>query len=279
MRFESVSMSPSAGRRSATCRANQSIRYPTLAHQETIEGDDEFGMGRGRDLAVVGNLANVPQALDAAARLRHVAHLVVASRHVRARGCLRRSARGSARARLGVAASDAASAPSDAKSSSVLRHCRTLTGSKEWFSSASTSSGSKGAQRPVVPKVPSRVARPARPAICANSAGGQPAVLVAVELAVGGEGDVIDVEVEPHADRVGGDEVVDVAGLVQRDLRVARARRQRAQHHGRAAALAADQLGDRVDLLGREGDDGRAARQAGDLLLAGEGRAATGAAA
>ena len=54
-------------------------RYPTLAHQETIEGDGEFGMGRGRDFPVVGNLANVPQALDRIARLRHVAHLVVAS--------------------------------------------------------------------------------------------------------------------------------------------------------------------------------------------------------
>ncbi len=30
--------------------------------------------------------------------------------------------------------------------------------------------------------------------------------MAAVELAVGGEGDVVDVEVEPHADGVGGDE-------------------------------------------------------------------------
>ena len=47
--------------------------------------------------------------------------------------------------------------------------------------------------------------------------------------------------------------------------------RERAEHHRRAAALAADQLGDGVDLVGREGDDGRAARQAGDLLRAGIG--------
>ena len=50
------------------------------------------------------------------------------------------------------------------------------------------------------------------------------AELVAVELAVAGEGDVIDVEIEPHADGVGGDEVIDIAGLVKRDLGVARAR-------------------------------------------------------
>ena len=80
--------------------------------------------------------------------------------------------------------------------------------------------------------------------------------LVAVELAVGGEGDVVDVEVEAHADGVGGDEVVDIAVLVELDLGVAGARRERAQHHGGAAALAADQFGDGVDLVGREGDDG-----------------------
>ena len=94
----------------------------------------------------------------------------------------------------------------------------------------------------------------------------------AVEFLVGGEGDVVDVEVEAHADRVGGDEVVDVAGLVELDLGVAGARRERAQHDGGAAALAPDQLGDGVDLLGREGDDGGAARQARDLLLAREGQ-------
>ena len=77
---------------------------------------------------------------------------------------------------------------------------------------------------------------------------------------------MVDVEVEPHADRVGGDEIIDIAGLVDLDLGVAGARRERAEHHGRAAALAADQLGDGVDLLDREGDDGRARRQARDLL-------------
>ena len=100
---------------------------------------------------------------------------------------------------------------------------------------------------------------------------GQPPVLVAVELALGCERDVIDVEIETHADRVGRDQIVDIARLVQRDLRVARARRQRAEHDRRAAALPADQLGNRVDFLGREGDDRRAARLAGNLLLAGEG--------
>jgi methionine aminopeptidase len=122
----------------------------------------------------------------------------------------------------------------------------------------------------VTPKVPSRRWRPARPAIWPSSAG-EVAELVAVELAVLREGDVVDIEIEAHADGVGGDQVVDVAGLVERDLRVAGARAERPEHDRRAAALAADQLGDGVDLVGREGDDGRAARQARQLLRTGIG--------
>ena len=105
--------------------------------------------------------------------------------------------------------------------------------------------------------------RPARPAIWPSSAGVRLRWLWPSNLRDAGEGDVVDVEVEAHADRVGGDEEVDVARLVERDLGVARARRQRAEHHGGAAALAADQLGDRVDLVGREGDDGASAAAAG----------------
>ena len=33
---------------------------------------------------------------------------------------------------------------------------------------------------------------------------------------------MIDVEIEPHADGVGGDQIIHVARLVERDLRVAR---------------------------------------------------------
>jgi hypothetical protein len=75
---------------------------------------------------------------------------------------------------------------------------------------------------------------------------------LAVELAVGGEGDVVDVDVQAHADGVGGDEEVDVARLVELDLGVAGARAERAQDDRRAAALAADQLGDGIDLVGEK---------------------------
>ena len=105
----------------------------------------------------------------------------------------------------------------------------------------------------------------------AELGGGQLAILVAVIFAVGGEGDVVEVEVQAHADRVGRDQEIDVAGLVDLDLLVARARAERAEHDRRAAALAADQLGDRIDLVGGEGDDRRALRQPRQLLLPGIG--------
>jgi hypothetical protein len=117
----------------------------------------------------------------------------------------------------------------------------------------------------VVPKVPSRMCAAGAAGDLRQLGGIELAELVAVELAVGRERDVIDVEIEAHADGVGGDQVIDVAGLIERDLRVAGARRQRAQHHRRAAALAADQFGDGVDLVGREGDDRGAPRQPREL--------------
>ena len=123
-------------------------------------------------------------------------------------------------------------------------------------------------RRAVVPKVPSLMWRPARPAIWAISAACRRPRLAAVELAQAGEGDVVDIHVEAHADRVGRDQVVDLAGLVERDLGVAGARAERAEHHGGAAALAADQLGERVDVGGGERDHGAAPRQARDLARA-----------
>src|SRR5690349_24443465 len=78
---------------------------------------------------------------------------------------------------------------------------------------------------------------------------GQPAELVAVILAVAGKGDVVDVEIEPHADGIGGDEIIDIAILEHRHLRIACAWAERAEHYGGAAMLAADQLGNGVDFI------------------------------
>ena len=101
--------------------------------------------------------------------------------------------------------------------------------------------------------------------------GAELAKLIAVEFAVGGKSDVIDVEIETHADGVGRHQVVDLTGLIELDLSIARARRQRAEHDRGAAALAADQFGDGVNFFGRKRDDGGTARQPRQFFLAGEG--------
>ena len=97
----------------------------------------------------------------------------------------------------------------------------------------------------------------------------QTAVAAAVELLEPGEGDMGDVHVEAHADGVGGDEIIDLAALEHGDLGVAGGGRQRAHDHRRAASEAAQHLGQRVNLLGGEGDDGGARRQARQLDVAG----------
>ena len=71
---------------------------------------------------------------------------------------------------------------------------------------------------------------------------GELAVLITVIFAVAGKGDVMDIEVQPHADGIGRHQMVDVAVLEQFHLCIARARAQRAEHHGRPAALATDEL-------------------------------------
>ena len=90
--------------------------------------------------------------------------------------------------------------------------------------------------------------RPARPAIWPSSPAVSSRCTWPSNLRSAGEGHVIDVEVEAHADGVGGDQEIDVARLVERHLGVARARAERTEHDGRTAALAADQLGDGIDL-------------------------------
>ncbi len=97
----------------------------------------------------------------------------------------------------------------------------------------------------------------------------QPAGAAPVELAQGREGDMRHVHVEAHADRIGRDQIIDLAGLEHRDLGVARARRQRAHHHRRATAQPPQHLGDGIDFLGRESDDHRAFGQARQFARAG----------
>ena len=80
---------------------------------------------------------------------------------------------------------------------------------------------------------------------------------LAVELPEVRERHVVDVEVQPHADGVGGHQVVHLARLVEADLRVAGARAQGAENEGHAADFPPHGLGDAVELGQGEDDDGR----------------------
>src|ERR1700729_2914207 len=107
-----------------------------------------------------------------------------------------------------------------------------------------------------------RIARYAKRAILAKSAGApgalgdllriEPALTPPVEFAQSGEGDMVDIHVQSHPDRVGRDQEIDFAGLEQIDLRITRARAERTHDDGRPAALAADEFGDRVNRVGGE---------------------------
>ena len=90
----------------------------------------------------------------------------------------------------------------------------------------------------------------------------EPAQPTPVEFAQSGERDMVDIHVQPHPDRIGRDQEIDFAGLEQIDLGVASTRTERAHDHGGPAALAADELGNGVNRVRGESDDG-AAREAG----------------
>ena len=83
------------------------------------------------------------------------------------------------------------------------------------------------------------------------------------------KGDVPDIQVKPHADGIGGHQVIDIPVLIKCHLGIARARRQRPHDHGAATLLAADQFGNRIDILNRKANDGTARWHAAYLFRTG----------
>ncbi len=238
-------------------------------HQEAIERSGEFGMGGWGDLAIIGHLADVPQSLDRLARVRERADLLVPRRMFQYQDIL-----GDRRAGEAVLLRDlrqrrlqCADRGEVERGIAPLQHLDRLKRMafqrlrELGFEGRASAGGTEGAIAGGAAGAPGDLRQ---------FGGIEPSELIAVEFAVGSEGDVIDVEIEAHADRVGGNQVFDVAGLVEGDLRVARARAERPQHYGGAAPLATDQLGDGIHFLRRECDDRGAARKPRDLLLAGE---------
>jgi hypothetical protein len=88
----------------------------------------------------------------------------------------------------------------------------------------------------------------------------------AVELAHRSERHVPDVEVQTHADCIGGHDPVDLAGLIHRDLRVACTGREHAQHDCGSTPARAQPLRGFENLVDGERDH-RATR--GDLRQTG----------
>ena len=85
---------------------------------------------------------------------------------------------------------------------------------------------------------------------------------------------MVDVKVEPHADGIGRNKEIHLAILVQIDLRIACPRRQSPHHHGSAALLTAQQLGNRINIFDRKPDNGGARLQPADLFRTGIGQLA-----
>ena len=98
---------------------------------------------------------------------------------------------------------------------------------------------------------------------------GQLAGRMAVELVQAGEGHMVHIHVQPHADGVGRHQEIHLAVLVHLHLGIAGARAEATHHHGASATAAADGLGDGIDFGGRESDHGAAGRQARQLGGAG----------
>jgi hypothetical protein len=93
-------------------------------------------------------------------------------------------------------------------------------------------------------------------------------LFASVEFAQTREGDMPNVQIQPHADGVGSDQVVDLLSLVERHLRVPRARRKPTMNDGRPSAPVAQLLRDAIHLGHVERDDRAAARQRSQPTLA-----------
>ena len=63
---------------------------------------------------------------------------------------------------------------------------------------------------------------------------------------------MVDIQIQPHADGIGGHQVINLAILIKRHLCVAGAGAERAHHHRGTALLAAQQLGNGIYIINRK---------------------------
>ena len=88
---------------------------------------------------------------------------------------------------------------------------------------------------------------------------------------IGRQRDMAEIQIESHADRIGRNQEINIAILVEINLRIAGTRAEPAHDNSRPTTLAAHEISDLVDISDAKGND-RAARQARQLARAGIGQ-------
>ena len=78
---------------------------------------------------------------------------------------------------------------------------------------------------------------------------------------------MVHIQIEPHANGIGGHKVIHIAVLIHFNLRIARPWAQSPHDHGRPALLAPQKFSNSIDIIDAERDNGRAFRHAADFLL------------
>ncbi len=77
---------------------------------------------------------------------------------------------------------------------------------------------------------------------------------------------MVDIKVQPHANRIRGNQVINITVLVHLNLRVAGPRAKRTHHNGHATLLTAHQLGDGVKVINGKPNNRRTPRHPADLF-------------
>ena len=89
----------------------------------------------------------------------------------------------------------------------------------------------------------------------------------AIKFRQAGKGNVINIKVQPHPDRICRNQKIDLALLIHRHLRIACARRQRPHNNRSPAALPSNKLCNRIDVFNGKSDNRRPWTHPADLLL------------
>ena len=231
--------------------------YPLVAStQRLVKRTHELSMVRRRNLAIIRDLAHVPQQFDRSAIIGEVRQLGIARNRLE-----RRHIVGHPRARQARHTRNFAQRFPQRKQrrevhnpvAPLQRADRLEVVIFQPFDEIRIHRlrAASNAKRPVV-HVPPRAARD-----LSNLARREVAMVLPIELAQRRQRHMIEIEVQPHPDRVRRHDVIDIARLIELDLRIARARRQRPDHDRSAALLTPDQLGNRINFRRRKRDDGR----------------------